>query len=69
MGVTVLCPGEHGGEGVCMEAILTLEGSVMWAQQTQGGTQASYVYCFIISSQNMATSNTSHELLSVILTA
>lgn len=37
MGVTVLCPGEHGGEGVCMEAILTLEGSVMWVSRLGEG--------------------------------
>lgn len=40
-GVTVLWPAEGGGEEVCMEAMLTLEGSVIRAQQTQGGTPPS----------------------------
>lgn len=68
-GVTVLWPAEGGGEGVCMEAILTLERSVMWAQQTQGGTQAYHICCFIISTENMAMSNTAHEMPYIILTA
>lgn len=53
----------------CMEAILTLEGSVMWAQQTWGRTWGFYVCYFIISTENMAISNMSHKMLYIILTA
>lgn len=66
-GVTVPWPAEGRGEGVCMEATLTLEGSAMRAQNTQGGTQPS-VCCFIISTE-IWLSNTSHKTLYIILTA
>jgi hypothetical protein len=66
-GVTVLWSVEGGGEGFCMEAILTLEGNGTWAQQTQGGTRA-FICFFIISTGTMTQPNLSHKMLYVILT-